>query len=572
MVSRFSREPIEDVLKTLIRLWDAGGAVAFCELGGKVLTGFDQQSGDVYVVIGAIQRARGEWLERQQRALGAARKKREAQRQGTYKPRTRAKAQNVDYPFWLDVNKDGEFVLNDNAAHVRTMFKLAPEMGVTRIASLLNDQGVRAFSDRRRRLIPNTVRWILRNEAVIGYKVFWDGYEPTGEKVLSYPPVVTQEEWDAAQTALNQRSQSLPSNNSPSLANLFAGSIFCRHCGSPMSLKASGGVPHKYLRCRNDYSVCTHRGHQYREDFLLGHLAQYRWEAFFNAGVQEAALTSARSSLIEAEKALRSVDEVIGKVSANMSEFITSDDPSATTVLLKAAQKLEELMADRNLAQLEVDNWKAEVTKLTHQQTGRDAERALKRQIDGFLSGQNNRLEQRVAFNNWLRDQDLVLCIEDIHDLVAASGESFPSDEMQAHIFMGQPVFEQGRLVMVNCLLETMKSESSFEGMSDGLMQKVHDHYQFESNRSDPAEFDRYWEHTVDKGWPAVDLIGVRTYEEHRFWQEFVDAGGNDPSATFDGGIGLIHHPLTYDTAIVGKWTSREKRKRGRPAKRKRTS
>ena len=319
-----------------------------------MLTGFDQQSGDVYVVIGAIQRARGEWLERQARALGAARKKREAQKQGTYKPRTRAKSHNVDYPFWLDVNKDGEFVLNDEAAHVRTMFKLAPEMGVTRIASLLNDQGVRAFSDRRKRLIPNTVRWILRNEAVIGYKVFWDGDKPTGEKVLCYPPVITQQEWDAAQTAGSRRSQSLPSNNSPSLANLFAGSIFCRHCGSPMILKASGGVPHKYLRCRNDFSVCTHRGHQYREEYLLRHLAQYRWQAFFNAGVQEAALTSARSSLIEAEKALRLIEGDIGKVDANISKLTTSDDPSLLSVLPQFSKRLNELMADRNLAQLEV--------------------------------------------------------------------------------------------------------------------------------------------------------------------------------------------------------------------------
>ena len=123
--------------------------------------------------------------------------------------------------------------------------------------------------------------------------------------------------------------------------------------------------------------------------------------------------------------------------------------------------------------------------------------------------------------------------------------------------------------MMVNCLLETMKSEPDFEGMSDGFMQEVHNRYQFESNRSGPAEFDRFWEQTVDRGWPAVDLIGVRTYEEHRFWQEFVDAGGDDPSATFDGGIGLIHHPLTYDTEVVGKWTSRGKRKRGRPARRK---
>ena len=57
-VSRFSREPIEDVLKTLLRLWDAGGFIAFCELGGEVLSGFAQDSCHVYVVVGAIQHAR----------------------------------------------------------------------------------------------------------------------------------------------------------------------------------------------------------------------------------------------------------------------------------------------------------------------------------------------------------------------------------------------------------------------------------------------------------------------------------------------------------------------------------
>ena len=99
----------------------------------------------------------------------------------------------------------------------------------------------------------------------------------------------------------------------------------------------------------------------------------------------------------------------------------------------------------------------------------------MKRQIDGFLSGQDNSLEQRVTFNNWLRDQDLVLCIEDAHDLVAASGEPYASDEMQAHIFVGHPVFEQGKFMMVNCLLETMKSEPDFKGMSEGFLQEVHD-------------------------------------------------------------------------------------------------
>ena len=180
-----------------------------------------------------------------------------------------------------------------------------------------------------------------------------------------------------------------------------------------MILKASGGVPHRYLRCRNDYSVCTHRGHQYKESFLLRHLAKYRWEDFFNTGVQEAALTSARSSLLEAEKALRLIEGDIGKVDANISKLTTSDDPSLLSVLPQFSKRLNELMADRNVAQIEVDTWKGEVSKLTHQQTGREAVRALKRQIDGFLSGEENSLEQRVAFNSWLRDQNLVLCLED---------------------------------------------------------------------------------------------------------------------------------------------------------------
>lgn len=221
-VSRFSREPIEAVLKTLLRLWDAGGAIAFCELGGKVLSCFEQDSGDAYVVLGAIQRARGEWLERQDRSLAARRKERDLHKQGTHKPKARTKRGRADYPFWLDV-KDGEYVLNDWATHVKTIFSLAPKLGITRIANHLDSQGIKAVSDGRRRWTPNSVSGVLRNEAALGYKVFWKDNKPSDEKVVCYPPVVTQEEWDAAQMGLSSRSQSRPSNNSPTQQNLFAG-------------------------------------------------------------------------------------------------------------------------------------------------------------------------------------------------------------------------------------------------------------------------------------------------------------------------------------------------------------
>ena len=117
--------------------------------------------------------------------------------------------------------------------------------------------------------------------------------------------------------------------------------------------------------------------------------------------------------MLKAEKALRLVEVDIGKVDANIRKLTTSDDSSLLSVLPQFSKRLNELMADRNVAQAEVDNWKAEVSKLTHQQTGREAERALKRQIDGFLSGEQNSLEQRVAFNSWL-SQTLSL-LEDAH-------------------------------------------------------------------------------------------------------------------------------------------------------------
>jgi DNA invertase Pin-like site-specific DNA recombinase len=568
-VSRFSREPIEDVLKTLLRLWDAGGAIAFCELGGKVLSGFAQDSGDVYVVVGAIQRARGEWLERQDRSLAARRKERDLHKQGTHKPKPRGKRGRADYPFWLDV-KDGKYVPNDWAAHIKTIFNLAQTLGVTRIANHLDSQGIKAVSDGRRRWTSNSVTGVLRNEAALGFKVFWKDNKPSDEKVLCYPPVVTQEEWDAAQTALLSRSQSRPSNNSPTQQNLFAGSIYCRHCGSPMVVKNAGNGQ-RFLRCRNDFSICTQRGHKYLEAFLLNHLAQYRWEEFFNAGVQEAALTSARSSLLEAEKVLRSIQEDVAKVNSNITKLTTSDSPELLRVLPQFSRQLDKLLADQNVAQVAVDEVRAEVNKLTHQQTGREAERALKRQINGFISGKDNSLEQRVSFNTWLREQKLVLCLEDGHAVAETDDQEWPADEMKAFVYLGEPVFDQGRLVMVNCLLETMKNHPAFNTLPDGLMEKVHSRYRFEDNTIDPERFQKGWEEKIEMGWPIVDLIGVRTPEEHDYWQKVVAAGGKDTGSTLEGNIGFINHPETYDSELVGPWTSREQRKRGRPAKRKRS-
>ena len=153
---------------------------------------------------------------------------------------------------------------------------------------------------------------------------------------------------------------------------------------------------------------------------------------------------------------------------------------------------------------------------------------------------------------------------------------------MDVFIHMGEPFFDQNRLVRVNCLLETMKDHKAFAELPAGAIEKLHGYYQQYNTPSDPELFQKQWDATVDKGWPTVELIGIRTPSEAKHWQKVVAMGGEDVGAIpeLQGNVGLIHHPamefggeFRYEGFpaewIRPPWTSREKRKRGRPAKRK---
>ena len=148
-LSRFSRERMTDVLETLIKVFRAGGAIAVCSLGGAVLKSFDSQQGQVFRIAGAIDAARSEWEMKQARTKAAVEKRREAMRSGNHRPLPRTKSRtSVDFPFWIDVNEDGNFVLNEKAVIVRRCFSLAASgLGTTRIARILNDEGFRSIKD-----------------------------------------------------------------------------------------------------------------------------------------------------------------------------------------------------------------------------------------------------------------------------------------------------------------------------------------------------------------------------------------------------------------------------------------
>ena len=71
-----------------------------------------------------------------------------------------------------------------------------------------------------------------------------------------------------------------------------------------------------------------------------------------------------------------------------------------------------------------------------------------------------------------------------------------------------------------------------------GAIEKLHGYYQQFNSPSDPETFQKEWDATVDKGWPTVELIGIRTPSEAKHWQKVVAMGGED--------VGAIPEPVSY--------------------------
>ncbi|WP_398336676.1 recombinase family protein, partial [Vulcanococcus sp.] len=229
-ISRFSREPVTKVLETLIALFNAGGAIAACELGGEVLTDFDGQNGAVFILVGAIQRARGEWEERRDRALGNGAKKRRLIEEGQKPFKARAKgARHSRYPFWLSFDeRAGQFITNDHAAWVRDIFLWAQDIGAPAIARRLKERGVTQINNKRKAISASHVTTILRNRAVLGERQHWsDNGKPSGQPVAGvYPPIVTTQEWSLAWDAITARNSRMGAVAHTQMHNLFEGRIY----------------------------------------------------------------------------------------------------------------------------------------------------------------------------------------------------------------------------------------------------------------------------------------------------------------------------------------------------------
>jgi hypothetical protein len=425
-LSRFSREPVTKVLETLITLFNAGGAIAACELGGEVLTDFDGQNGSVFMLVGAVQRARGEWEERRDRALGAGAKKRRLIAEGAKPFKARAKgSRHATYPFWLSFDeRSGQFNLNDHAVWVRDIFLWAQEIGAVAIAKRLKDRGIRQINNKRKAISAAHITTILRNRAVLGERQHCTNKgDLVGQPVAGvYPPVVTAKEWSMAWDAIDARNQRKGAVAYPQMHNLFEGRIYCAEClsrigyGTSRYRQSSGAIRrYFYWRCNGrhkDRASCSAPNRTYDEDRLLQRIQTFRWADYFTDVKHDADLAAARATLLQAQAARGDAERQINNLQQAAIQLIRDGKVAMAALaeddLTRAQGVYSDARADETAAELALD-------RLQRRRTGEQAARAIKARVETFMQSDRNDVEQRQQFNRWLFSEGIVA----VYDLTA---------------------------------------------------------------------------------------------------------------------------------------------------------
>ena len=418
-ISRFSREPVTQVFETLIRLFKAGGCIAACELSGNVLSDLDGHNGEVFMLLGGISTARKEWEERRDRTLGSIASKRRKISEGEKPFKERRPGKRSAYQFWLDFDaKAGCFTLNAHAEWVKEAFLMAPEVGSTRIANSLTEKGFKTASGKK--IHGSWISKLLSNRAVLGEWQPMDAKgEPVGDPVPGvYPPLLTEEEWRAARQGVQRRNRGGVSTGSQR-HNLFEGRIFCGCCGGRLGFSQR---PHRladgtekffsYLRCltaERDSKVCGSRKRPYDEDRLLSRIQNFRWADYFNDESHQSELAEARRLLLSRQEDRASAERVVQNLQEGLRQLLR--EGAVRTVAL-AEQELQKALQQQEEAQSAENEAAATLENLGRRRTGKDAQRAIQDRVENFLSSERTQRDARFEFNDWLRQQSLVIVFD----------------------------------------------------------------------------------------------------------------------------------------------------------------
>jgi site-specific DNA recombinase len=177
---------------------------------------------------------------------------------------------------------------DSEAEIIREMVRLSTEenLGFKAISDTLNERGLQRESGH---WVPSSVQHILRNPVLKGVMVYGRRPKtgnPKGELIevpAVFPPILTDDEWDALQLRMDIR-KGAPRGSVHKSDYLLSGIARCGHCGGPMSGKSGSA----YKGRRYTSYVCTraararegctyYNGHASKklETAVLEYLGQY---------------------------------------------------------------------------------------------------------------------------------------------------------------------------------------------------------------------------------------------------------------------------------------------------------
>lgn len=246
-LDRLSRERVKDALPRFLDLLNQGINVVTLADGRLYTSQYNEL--DLIISIVQMSRAHEESATKGKRVSAAWRRIQDDARKES-RPLGKLR------PLWLDYTPEGYVPIPERVEVVQRIFKLAQDgYGHRAIAAELNQAGIPSFTADRKNASGlwgnSSISHLLKNRSVLGeYQPhqFVDGKRvPAGSPVLDlYPPIITEEEFYAAQQAVSSRRQTQATKPGKRF-NVWQGIARCGICEGAMHTATRSSS--RILRC-----------------------------------------------------------------------------------------------------------------------------------------------------------------------------------------------------------------------------------------------------------------------------------------------------------------------------------
>ena len=454
-INRFGREAMADTLENLFDIWKTGIKTAFCDhRDGQIFdkSDFNSDQSTIFLLAGKITAARDLYLDRKKWSKGAVNKKNQAVYDGRlndsyFKPREPGK--RALYSFWLDYHPEdnkgrGGFRCNNEVRWIRRMFQLALEDGQNIVAQKLNAEGYRTATGQP--VDGTTIGNLLNDKKVMGW--WWPTSQvkdpktgkrknvPVGPiKRDTFAVAVPETLFYAVQRKIAERRNNAgtPNAGGGRMLNLFAGHMFCFHCGGLVRRygQAQGYKPK--LRCsvsRRDKNSCSHRGGiTYDEGQLLDMIQGFRWEEFFRDERKGEEIAQITEQQTQAQEQLNAANQEVDDLVQFQRDWRKSKKRAWPDEIDDDMDQAKEAAAE---AQAALDRLSAQLADVSRQKKGKEATEAVQQRLRDFACNSDD-VGARQEFNDWFASTGLVFVLSpEIYKLDPKHGISLGIGSVEA--------------------------------------------------------------------------------------------------------------------------------------------